>query len=251
MMMTFGVEMNGDWFAWSGVFQGGNKTTGFGDPTQADGPERYVAAYRHIIDLFRSRGVTNVAWLFQPNHESYPNESWNSIEAYYPGDDYIDWVGASLYGAQHPSDPWVDFETLMDPIYNLLTSTFPNKPLMLPEWGVREGSDPQDKADWYTDALTMLQTKYTKIKVAIVYHERWEEDGTWVDLRINSSSAALEAYRTGISSDYFIGRWETETTQGTQTPPALPSQLVIVLVAGVSATVLVALAVFVVRRRRG
>jgi len=138
VMMTFGVEMNGDWFPWSGVFQGGSITDNYGDPKKADGPERYVDAFRHIITLFRDKGVYNVTWYFHPNHESYPNEEWNSIEAYYPGDEYIDWVGISLYGAQTENDPWVSFEDIMEPIYNELTSKFPNKPLMLCEWGVME-----------------------------------------------------------------------------------------------------------------
>lgn len=38
VMATFGVEMNGDWFPWCGVFQGGSTTTAYGDPTKADGP---------------------------------------------------------------------------------------------------------------------------------------------------------------------------------------------------------------------
>jgi len=138
VMVTFGVEMNGNWFPWSGVFQGGSATDGYGDPNKPDGPERYVDAFRHIITLFRDKGADNVVWYFQPNHESYPDEEWNSIDAYYPGDEYIDWVGFSLYGAQSRDDPWVGFEEVMDPIYDELTSKFPNKPLMLAEWGVME-----------------------------------------------------------------------------------------------------------------
>lgn len=54
----------------------------------------------------------------------------------------------------------------------------------------------------------MLQTKYNKIKIAIVYHERFETErkGDWVDLCINSSTQTLEAYRKGMNSDYFINR---------------------------------------------
>ena len=63
------------------------------------------------------------------------------------------------------------------------------------------------KAAWYQDALTLLRIKYTKIKIAIVYHEKWEnDDGSWSDLRINSSDEALKAYRRGIKSFYFIGK---------------------------------------------
>ena len=138
VLITFGPEMNGNWFPWSGVFQGGGKTNHYGDPNKADGPEKYVDAFRHIVELFRNEGVNNALWYFQPNNESYPDKDWNSIENYYPGDEYIDWVGTSVYGAQYRDEPWVDFEEVMQPIYNELVSEFPNKPLMLCEWGVME-----------------------------------------------------------------------------------------------------------------
>ena len=206
VMVNFGVEMNGNWFAWSGIFQGGKKKGDFGDPNLADGPERYAAAYRHIIDLFRKKGVRNATYLFHPNFESYPDEQWNDLSAYYPGDDYIDWVGVSLYGESSTDYEWYTFKEAIDPVYNRLVRLFPTKPLMLPEWGVREWKDPSYKAKFYVDALELLQTRYNRIKIAIIYHESWREerrDGL-MDLRINSSTEALEAYRDGIDSKYFI-----------------------------------------------
>jgi len=138
LMMTFAVEMNGDWFPWSGVFQGGADTTGYGDPGRADGPERYVDAYRHVVDLFDGIGVVNVTWVWQPNNFSYPEEDWNAAAAYYPGDNYADWIGVSVYGALLPHDPWVSFDAVMAPAYDTLTAAFPQKPLMVAEWGVIE-----------------------------------------------------------------------------------------------------------------
>lgn len=141
VMVTFACEMNGDWFPWSGVFQGGGETRGYGDPQKPDGPERYVNAFRHIVTLFRNKGADNAIWYFQPNHISYPDEDWNSIDAYYPGDNYVDWIGLSVYGAQTKNDEWITFEEAMEPAYNLLTSKFPEKPIMLCEWGVVEYED--------------------------------------------------------------------------------------------------------------
>lgn len=208
VMITFAVEMNGDWFPWSGIFQGGRKTNLFEDQEKPDGPERYVEAYRHIVRLFREINVENCIWLFQPNWQSFPEEDWNAIENYYPGDKYVDWVGISLYGASYSDDTWQSFEALMDPIYEKMTQSFPNKPFMLAEWGVREGGNPELKAAWYKDALATLITKYKKLRIAIVYNERFETEqtGDWADLRINSSPQALEAYQEGISNAYYKGR---------------------------------------------
>ncbi|MFH1037657.1 MAG: glycosyl hydrolase [PVC group bacterium] len=209
VMVNFGVEMNGDWFPWSGTYQGGAAATGYGDPTKADGPERFVDAFRHIVDLFRTRGADNVTWYFHANHESFPDEPWNSIAAYYPGDGYVDWLGFSVYGVQYADEDWESFEALMTPAYSAICALSAEKPLILAEWGVGEYPLKGDKAAWYTGALASLPSVYPRVRVAVVYSERWEnDDGSWSDLRINSSPAAWTAYTAGIASDYYRGRPE-------------------------------------------
>ena len=32
IMVEFGTEVNGGWFPWSGILNGGSKTNGYGDP---------------------------------------------------------------------------------------------------------------------------------------------------------------------------------------------------------------------------
>ena len=206
VMVAFAVEMNGNWFPWSGKFQGGGVKNKFGDSKKADGPERYIKAYRHIVKIFRQEKVNNAIWVFHASDQSYPDQKWNSIKNYYPGDKYVDWVGVSVYGSQYKDEDWKSFEKLMDPVYKTITKNFPQKPLMLAEWGVGEYPKKGDKASWYKEALEKMSAKYKKIKIAIIYSEEWENgDGSFTDLRINSSKEALEAYRAGIDSDYFIG----------------------------------------------
>ena len=138
VIATFGVEMNGNWFPWSGIYQGGSKTTIYGDTTKADGPEKFKDAYIHIINLFKSYNVNNVMWMYQINNISYPDEKWNSIDAYYPGNEYIDIIGVSVYGAQYNDDDWISFGKAMDTAYNKLCTTFKNKIKIIAEWGVKE-----------------------------------------------------------------------------------------------------------------
>ena len=206
VMVTFGVEMNGNWFPWSGYFQGGETTTGYGDLSTADGPERYVDAYRHIVDLFDDYGASNVTWYFHANAESFPDETWNAISAYYPGDAYVDWVGVSVYGPQTEDEEWVSFTAQFQSAYYALMSMAPYKAIMIPEWGVAEYPAKGDKAEWYTNALTSLQTVFTNVRIAVVYHEQWtNDDGSVSDLRINSSQTAQTAYQESIASPYFLG----------------------------------------------
>ena len=50
------MEMNGDWFPWSGWYYGADdeleKT-----PNEWEGPEHFKKAYRHVVDRVRARGA--------------------------------------------------------------------------------------------------------------------------------------------------------------------------------------------------
>lgn len=59
IMVQFGVEVNGDWFPWNGVWQ---SSGGYTNPGPS-GPANYVAAYQHIINLARKLGATNITWV--------------------------------------------------------------------------------------------------------------------------------------------------------------------------------------------
>ncbi|MBM6402074.1 glycosyl hydrolase [Phycicoccus sonneratiae] len=60
---------------------------------------QYRAAYRKVVDVFRSQGVTNVQWVYQATAWSFRVKSTDRIAAanWYPGDDYIDVVGGDAY----------------------------------------------------------------------------------------------------------------------------------------------------------
>jgi len=64
LLAEFGTEVNGNWFPWNGQYNGAGSTTEYGDPKLADGAERFRDAYRHIIDICRQNGATNITWFF-------------------------------------------------------------------------------------------------------------------------------------------------------------------------------------------
>lgn len=141
MMACFGVEVNGEWFCWNGSWNGGDTTDGYGDPSQPDGPERFKDAYRHIVDLCRTEGADNITWMFHVNADSRPEADWNRMASYYPGDEYVDWIGISVYGPLTPKDGrkyWETFTWIMDTYYPELAALSADKPLAVVEYGVIE-----------------------------------------------------------------------------------------------------------------
>jgi beta-mannanase len=185
------------------------------NPSTWEGPETFKKAWRHVVDRVRARGATNVLWVFQPNNYSDPPGyiSWNQPAAYYPGAKYVDWLGLSVYGKQtnnQEDDQWCGFMKLLEWPYAEMCAIDPDKPIMLAEWGVAESHLPgEDKGSWITEALGEMsnRTKYPRLKAAVFWHERWQNnDGSFSNLRVNSSRASLKAYCEGISNPFWIGR---------------------------------------------
>ncbi len=136
LLVEFGTEANGNWFPWNGEFNGGETTDNYGDDTLADGPERFRDAYRHIIDIFNANGVINITWFFHIDAYSEPDVTWNRFENYYPGDAYIDWIGLSAYGPQHPTEELIPFTEIVDQVYPRLLGF--NKPIAILEFAITE-----------------------------------------------------------------------------------------------------------------
>jgi hypothetical protein len=213
MVVEFGPEMNGDWFPWSGILNGGGKRDAYGDVKYVDGPERFKDAYRHIINLFKKQGVHNITWAFHafpPLEKSENSElykKWNNIKNYYPGDDYIDWIGLSVYGAVEPDSEWTSFTEILDKAYPLIAGISADKPLAVFEFGVAEHPHLGNKSNWIKEALESLDAgRYPRIKAISYWDEMWKYDSTdkVIDLRINSSIKSSEIYKDKLNSSYFI-----------------------------------------------
>jgi mannan endo-1,4-beta-mannosidase len=83
VIIGFGHEMNGNWSSW-----GYTNTS----------PAVFVAAWRHIVKLFRALGADNVTWLWTVNIIN--NTQKGTIprpDVWWPGNAYVNWVGIDGY----------------------------------------------------------------------------------------------------------------------------------------------------------
>ncbi|MBI5896838.1 MAG: hypothetical protein HZB24_12825, partial [Desulfobacterales bacterium] len=192
LLVSWGLEMNGIWFPWSGYFYNAKPQPADKRPLDHPGPELYKRTYRYVVDRVRARGARQIQWVFHANNYSFPEEHWNQMSFYYPGADYVDWLGLSVYGKLFPGDPWRRFTQVMDEPYRQLCLLDPAKPVILAEWGVGEFPDTGNKAEFIRDAFKGFKISYPRLKAAVFWHERWEnKDETYSNLRINSSPEAL------------------------------------------------------------
>lgn len=180
LIVEYGTEMNGEWFGWNGKFHGAGKQGGFGDPGKADGPERFVAAYQHIIDTVRASGAANITWVFHLDASESPETAWNRFENYYPGSDYVQWIGVSCYGPQKPTDDKeenISFRDKLDSVYPRIVKLAPDKPVMIVEFGCTTGYPNVRAEDWAKAALTdILSNRWPHVRGFSWWNEQWEND---------------------------------------------------------------------------
>jgi len=138
ILAEFGTEMNGEWFPWNGKYAGAGTTTEYGDSNFPDGPERFRDAYKHIIDIANANNANNITWFFHVDVHNLPDVSWNDFTNYYPGDEYIDWLGFSAYGPMTGNDEMEYFSDMLATVYPKLTQLAPTKPIAVLEFGVSE-----------------------------------------------------------------------------------------------------------------
>ncbi len=129
---------------------------------QNNKPEDFVAAWKHIVNRFKSIGATNVIWVWSP-HPAY-----SYFDYYYPGDNYVDWVGIGTlnYGNVASWGKWWTFDEIFGNYYTQLSKY--KKPIMISEFGSLDVGG--NRAKWFADALTSMPVKYPAIKSVIFFH---------------------------------------------------------------------------------
>jgi beta-mannanase len=123
--IRFGAEFNihQDVEFWSGAY------------SWSKDPADFVKAWRRYVDIFRSEQVSNAIFIWNANWNDAGPHHWTE---YYPGDNYVDWVGIDLYQYDPHSQP----EQMIKGIYDDYCN---KKPIAIVEWGANwEGQNYTD-----------------------------------------------------------------------------------------------------------
>src|SRR5581483_3145963 len=173
--LDFAAEMNGD-EGW-----GGNNAP------------LYVAAWRHIHDVFVAAGATNVVWAWCPNVTDIHGGNANTMD-YYPGDAYVDWTGVDGYNWGTKNGGWQSFEQVFQNIYPLLAAK--NKPILIGETSSCPAGG--DKAKWIDEIVPTLRRRFPLIKGVV-----WFDIDKECDWRISSSPESERAFVRMMNDPYF------------------------------------------------
>jgi mannan endo-1,4-beta-mannosidase len=118
VILSFGHEMNGYWYSW------GNRHTS---------SAVFVAAWRHVVTVFRRQGAGNVTWLWSVNaidaHGGIPSPA-----RWWPGSAYVTMVGVDGYYLE----PGWTFASLFGPTIKAVRALTLDK-ILISETGAPNG----------------------------------------------------------------------------------------------------------------
>jgi hypothetical protein len=201
--LRFDWEMNGDWFPWSQLANG-------------NGPGQFVAAWRHVHDVFAAVGATNATWVWCPYSDTAKRLKKNPLKPLYPGNAYVDWTCLDAYNwgrnAVNPR-PWRSFEELFDPAYEEVTKVARRKPMMLGEFAT--SSYGGHKALWIRKMFEQLPLRYPRIR-ALIYFNTVDRG---VDWPLETSPPAARAFAKGIRKGIYANNRFAEIATSPIQPP--------------------------------
>lgn len=180
--VRFAHEMNGYWYPWC-VLANGNKIG------------QYVKAWRHVHDIFKKVGATNVIWVWSPN------VVWNGsvdLAKLYPGNAYVNWIGLSGYYGTPGMFSYEDFDTIFDRTIAELR-TFTRKPLVITETGATNTSGLMAR---YIIQMFRELPAHTSI-IGVI----WYEGFNVVDWRVSDHPAAAAAFASGFAKHRYQMSW--------------------------------------------
>jgi hypothetical protein len=166
----FGHEMNATWYSW-----------GYGHVP----PSTFVAAWRHIVTLFRGQGADNVTWLWTINADL---AGTGPIASWWPGAGYVTWVGIDGY-YYRPTDTFATVFGQTIAQVRALT----RRPVLLSETAVGPRAGQSAKIQDLFHGMATYRT------LGLIWFDITQHDGIYhQDWRIEDNPAAEAAFRLGV-----------------------------------------------------
>jgi mannan endo-1,4-beta-mannosidase len=172
VIIGFGHEMNANWYSW-----------GYGNTS----PALFVAAWRHIVILFRKQAVHNVTWLWTVQADEYGT---GPIARWWPGASYVTWVGIDGYYYR-------SYETFSSIFGKTITQvrTITSRPVLLSEAAVGPLAGQEEKIPDLFGGMRQYGT------LGLIWFDIAQSDGLYhQDWRIEHRLLAVKAFRREASA---------------------------------------------------
>lgn len=174
VIIGFGHEVNAPWYSW-----------GYGHVP----PPTFVAAWRHMVTLFRGQGADNVTWLWTLQTDG---PGTGPVASWWPGPQYVTWIGIDGYYYRSS-------DTFASVFGKTITQVraFTGKPILLSETAAGPGAGNEfNKIQDLFQGMAAYQTLglvwFDKAQHGGIYHQDW---------RIEDNQEAEISFRLGVSRE--------------------------------------------------
>jgi hypothetical protein len=200
--LRFDWEMNGFWFPWNEGVNGNRRG-------------EFVAAWRHVHDIFTAVGATNATWVWCPNVNIYGDLA--DLRPLYPGGAYVDWtcLDGFNWGIRRGSPGWLTFNQIFHSTYREITRKIaPRKPMVIGE--IASSDRGGSKAAWIRDMLRTVRTRYRRVR-GLIWMDVDERGTNWP---IEKPRRVRNAFRHGIRNPAYIPNIFGSQAESPIPPPA-------------------------------
>lgn len=173
------------------------------------GPAKdYIPVFQMVSKEVKANSK-NIAMVWAP--------AWfppDTVDAYYPGDAYVDWVGVSMYKAYNPElDPLnrgVDRESYLKKLEQIYNKYSGKKPIFISEGGVSYTDIKTGKLydTWAADQIkkfyAYLPMLYPKVKAMYWFDTTRVVDNIPRSYRLSENQKILKAYQEAIKPPYYL-----------------------------------------------
>ena len=172
----------------------------FEGPWNGYDPTKFKNAWRHVVQIFDQENVLNAAFVWQSAGLNY-----NNIENWYPGDEFVNWMGFSQFDGPNPGQSILNFAKER------------NKPVMIaeatPRVDLKIGDGQMHWDNWYQKLFNKIYDE--DIIKALAYinvnwdiQPLWNGQG-WGDSRVQANDLVLENWEIEIAKEPWITSTET------------------------------------------
>ena len=208
ILLRYASEMNGTWQAYSG------------------NPEEYVAKWRMVYKVMHEI-APNVVMIWCPFCEPR-----RTIPLYYPGDDYVDWVGVNIYSVLC-NDGDIRKPVNEDPrdalkyVYDLYAA---RKPIAVCEYAAThycaalKKNTPEFAVEQIGKLYGSLATDFPRVRMINWFSVDTAQSGlAHNDYSVTADPQVLGAYQRAIGDNYFLSTIGTDGTRIASLPPGVGS----------------------------
>lgn len=184
----------------------------FDEPNNNYDTTQYIYAYQRIVDRIRAKKVPNVVFVWHSSGQLIEDDP----TMWYPGDDYVDWIGVSYFSTSQ-------YERAMTMYW---MAFYKDKPFMIAEASPFGMVTVRAKKDWYKKFFQLIDE--TKAHAVCYINTHWDalptyKDSRYGDARVQQYPEIKQMWLEELKKDQYIHAEHLKTDESNPHELSVPT----------------------------